>query len=267
MSFEAALRDLGERFDKALRESEFWPSIVWLQERFRPIGPVRLWVVGGTIRDFILETSNMIVDVDLMVENCPSMETLEEVMSAGGAFRKNMMGGYKWMPLPEVSGGAAGMEIDMWRIEESIEPGDAPTPEMGVSRFDLDINATGWDIEGNRFIDPLGGLRILLDETRVRPMELLTEKIKPGNEGRLILRAIKYGPKLGIPLGDATRVWIRENEKELDTLPPEKIRYVFRAIDTGSIRKEIEACCDELLSPLYAEKVKGALFGKGDAEP
>lgn len=171
------------------------------------------------------------------------------------------MGGYKWFPSPEISGGKEDMEIDIWRIEESIEPGDEPTPEMGVSRFDLNINALGWDIAEKRFINPLGGLESILDESRTEPMELLTEKIKPGNAARLILRAIKYSPKLGIPLGRATKEWIRENEQELDSLDAEKIRYVMRAIDYKAIEKEMSACCDELLSPEYAAKVKEALFG------
>lgn len=261
MNFESVVKDLGERFDRALRESDFWEPIVWLQDRFRLFGPIRLWVVGGTIRDFILETSNMIIDVDIMVENCPSMEVLEEVITAGGTFRKNMMGGYKWFPSLEVSKTKEPLEIDMWRIEESIEPGDEPTPEMGVSRFDLNINALGWDVEKRCFINPLEALEVILDGTRTTPMELLTEKIKPGNAPRLILRAIKYGAKLGFPLGDQTRKWIRENERELDNLSPEKIRYVFRAIDSGAIQKEIEECSGELLSPPYAAKVKEALFG------
>lgn len=260
MKFDEALRKLKEEFARGLEESAFWPSIQWLDEHFRPYPDIRLWVVGGTIRDFVLETSNMIIDVDIMVENCPSMEDLEKVITAGGTFRKNMMGGYKWLPSPGISRGEAGMEIDMWRVEESIEPGDEATPEMGVSRFDLNINAVGWCIEEKRFINPLGGLESILDPDRAEPMELLTEKIKPGNAGRLILRAIKYGPKLGIPLGEKTREWIRKNEKELDSLPPEKIRYVFRAIDARAVQPGIEAACDELLSAPYAEKVKSALF-------
>ncbi|HOO78469.1 MAG TPA: hypothetical protein PLZ73_11360 [bacterium] len=261
MNFDEAVRDLGERFDRALRESPFWKPICWLNEQFGKRGPIRLWLVGGTIRDFVLETSNMIVDVDLMVENCPSMEVLDEVISAGGTVKRNMMGGFKWYPSPDIAGSGAEIEIDIWRLEESIEPGDEPTPEMGVSRFDLTINAVGWDIEGRRFINPLGGLESILDERRDQPMELLTEKIKPGNSGRLILRAIKYSPKLGIPLGEKTRKWIRSNESELDSLSPEKIRYVFRAIDYGAIRGKIEECCDDLLSPAYSAKVKNALFG------
>ncbi len=260
MDFEKAVKELSENFDRALKASDFWEPICWLTEHFRERGPIKLWLVGGTIRDFVLETSNMIIDVDLMVENCPSMEVLEEVITEGGTFKKNMMGGYKWFPAPE-AGGKEGGEIDIWRIEESIEPGDEPTPEMGVSRFDLNINALGWDIAEEKFINPLGGLESILDEAKTEPMELLTEKIKPGNAGRLILRAIKYSPKLGIPLGDATRKWITENEKELDTLDAEKIRYVMRAIDYKSIEKEMSACCDELLSPGYAAKVKSALFG------
>jgi len=262
--FEAAADKLAERFDRALRESDFWDSIIWLRRRFRRFGPVRLWVVGGTIRDFVLETSNMIIDVDIMVENCPSMEILEEAITAGGTFRKNMMGGYKWLPSLEVSKTEEPLEIDMWRIEESIEPGDEPTPEMGVSRFDLNINALGWEVEERRFVNPLGGLEIILDESRTAPMELLTEKIKPGNAPRLILRAIKYGAKLGFPLGAETRQWIRKNERQLDQLSPDKIRYVFRAIDSGAIRKEIEECCDELLTTPYAAKVKDSLFGAKD---
>ena len=260
MAFQDKVEDLRKRFDHALRASAFWPSILWLQKEFHGEAPVRLWVVGGTIRDFILETSNMIIDVDVMLEKCPSREVLEKVITRGGTFRKNMMGGYKWYPAPSISKAKEGLEMDMWRIEESIEPGDASTPELGVSRFDLSINALGWDVEKRRFINPLGALQILLDETRATPMELLTEKIKPGNAGRLILRAIKYGPKLGIPLGEKTLRWIREHEKELDDLPPDKIRYVFRAIDYQAIRKEIEDCCDELLSPAYAAKVKEALY-------
>lgn len=260
MKFEDAVKDLGERFDAALRESVFWKPIRWLTERFSRHGEIRLWLVGGTIRDFVLETSNAIIDVDLMVENCPSMKILEEVITEGGTFRRNMMGGFKWYPAPEISGTDDPVEIDIWRLEESIEPGDDPTPEMGVSRFDLSINAVGWDIARRRFINPLGGLQSILDPDHSAPMELLTEKIKPGNAGRLILRAIKYSPKLGIPLGHKTRDWIRAHESELDGLDAEKIRYVFRAIDYRAIRPRIEACCDELLSPAYAAKVKTALF-------
>jgi len=264
MNFEAAVEELKQQFDRALQDSPFWEPILWLTDKFQAYGPIKLWLVGGTIRDFVLETSNMIIDVDLMVENCPSMDVLEEVISSRGTFRKNMMGGYKWYPSPDGSQGNDELEIDLWRLEESIEPGDEPTPEMGVSRFDLNINALGWDIKERRFINPLGGLESILDETKSEPMELLTEKIKPGNAGRLILRAIKYGPKLGIPLGDATRQWIRNNEHELDTLTPEKIRYVFRAIDYKSIQADIETCCDDLLSPPYSSKVKQALFSGDD---
>ena len=78
MDFQSAVKALEKNFDRALRKSDFWPSIVWLGKQFRRHGPIKLWVVGGTIRDFVLETSNMIIDVDLMVENCPSRELLVE---------------------------------------------------------------------------------------------------------------------------------------------------------------------------------------------
>ncbi|MCK5685004.1 hypothetical protein KAJ27_12820, partial [bacterium] len=177
-----------------------------------------------------------------------------------GTFSRNMMGGYKWYPSKEVSSEEEEIEIDLWRMEEAIEPGDECTPEVAVMRFDLNINSLAWSLDEKYFVNPLGGLEILMDKSRKTPMELLTEKIKPGNAGRLILRAVKYSAKLGIPLGDATKKWMRENEKELDSLSDEKIKYVFRSIDTSSIKKEVEDCCTGILSNDYGARIVKALF-------
>lgn len=258
--FAEKVEDLGRRFQKAVEASMFWPSVRWLEEAVASEGNVRFYVVGGTIRDFILETSNAIIDLDLMVEGLPSDERLEAILETGGHLTRNMMGGGKWHPSPAVSGLDEDLDLDIWRIENGICEGDEPTIEMGVSRFDLNINALAWDLRDRRFVNPLGGLQILLDEKRETPMELLTEKIKPGNAGRLILRVLKYGGKLGIPVGEATRLWVQENEATLDSLPDEKIPYVFRAIDYRSIRSELSSLTRELLGQERADRVIRCLY-------
>lgn len=60
MDFKSAVKDLTDNFDRALRESDFWGPICWLRDHFERRGPIKLWLVGGTIRDFVLETSNPI---------------------------------------------------------------------------------------------------------------------------------------------------------------------------------------------------------------
>lgn len=260
MNIENTVRELEHRFERALRNCSQWAAIEWLKDTFASKGNIHLWVVGGTIRDFVLETSNMIIDVDIILEGCPSFEILEGVISSGGTFARNMMGGYKWYPSKEVSHVDEEIEIDLWRVEEAIEPGDDCTPEVAVKRFDLNINSLAWSLTDRYILNPLGGLEIILDETRSTPMELLTEKIKPGNAGRLILRAIKYSSKLGIPLGEHTRSWVRQNESELDSISDDRIRYVFRSIDTVSIKKELEDCCYWLLDRDYAERIIHSLY-------
>ncbi len=255
-------KDLESSFDKALQSCNQWNSIQWLMKTFAESGDIKLWVVGGTIRDYILETANMIIDVDVILQGCPDFDVLEKVISSGGTFSRNMMGGYKWYPSKEISKDDEEIEIDLWRMEEAIEPGDECTPEVAVMRFDLNINSLAWSLDEKYFVNPLGALEILLDESHKTPMELLTEKIKPGNAGRLILRAVKYNAKLGIPLGELTKKWMLRNEKELDSLSNEKIKYVFRSIDTVSIKKEVEDCCTSILSKDYGDRIVKALFSE-----
>lgn len=261
MDINKEIIKIGEELDIALKNSIFWPSVEWLKNELSKYSNIKLYVVGGTIRDFILETRNKIIDLDIMVENCPTLELLDKVRLKGGEIDKNMMGGAKWYPNPFISKTKERLELDIWRIEEGIVEGDPATIEAGISRFDLNINALAWDITDKKFYNPLKGLEVLLDNTKSTPMELLTEKIKPNNEARLILRAIKYSSKLGIPIGEKSKKWIKDNEKKLDTLPDEKIVYVMRAIDYLAIKNEISNLCDQLLSPFYSDRIKKVLFG------
>lgn len=255
------VKRLGEALQRACERSTFWRTVEWLLATFPARFPaVKFYVVGGTIRDFILDTSNMIVDLDLMVEGIPSDQELHAALLTGGRITPNMMGGGKWHPDFAVSGVREEMDLDIWRIENGVCEGDEPTIALGVSRFDLNINSIAWDLAERRFINPLGGLEILLDPDRSKPMDLLTEKIKPGNDGRLILRAIKYGAKLGFPLGAPTYAWVRAHEAALDALPDEKIPYVFRSIEIVSIRPEVEKLTRSLLSPARAARVLGLLY-------
>lgn len=256
------IKKISEKFNYALHNCSQWHAITWLKNEFYKTGKVKLWVVGGTIRDFILETSNMIIDVDIILENCKSFNEIEEVIKRGGTFSKNMMGGYKWYPKSEISKNSEKIEIDLWRIEEAIEQDDEVTPEMAVSRFDLNINSLGWSLNEEYLINPLGGLEILLDDSKSMPMDLLTEKIKPENEPRLILRAIKYSSKLGIPLGEKTVNWIKSNENQLDKYNDDRINYIFRSIDIFSIKDEIKKCCEIVFSDKYYKKVTKALYNK-----
>ena len=111
-------------------------------------GGVRLWLVGGCVRDFFLGRS--FSDIDIVVDT-----------SESGLVREYVTG------LSERLGGtvvALDRERGYWRLADmpqdhlDFAARQGGTIEEDLSRRDFTVNAVAWDVEAGDFIDPCGGI-------------------------------------------------------------------------------------------------------------
>jgi len=202
------------------------PLLIDISNRLKNYG-FRAIVVGGSVRDHFL--SLPIKDYDIEVYGIETIEELGEILSAYGSI--NLVGRsfgvlklvyaneeYDFS-LPrrdkKISQGHRGFAIDS---DSSMSYSEAS------KRRDFTINAMGYDIEEQIFLDPYGGmsdiasgvLRHIDDETFVEdPLR--------------IYRAVQFCARFGYRLHDTTATLCREmvDSGALDELPKERVYSEF----------------------------------------
>ena len=197
---------------------------------------LRLYLVGGAVRDLLLERPNL--DFDLVLEgDAPRLALqLARRERLGG---ENGKGGervtvHRQFGTAKFRRGSLNIDLVTARSETYAKPGALPTVQPGtiwddLLRRDFSINAMAIDLSPASFgqlLDPHGGRSDLVHERKVR---VLHERSFIDDATR-ILRALRYEQRLGLELERNTERLLREHKSMLDTISGDRIRHELELI-------------------------------------
>jgi len=202
----------------------------------------RLYLVGGVVRDLLLERSNL--DLDLVLEGDAINLAQELVRMKQGKVTTH----------PRF--GTAKLQWDKWsvdlttaRAETYARPGALPAVKPGsitndLSRRDFTINAMAVELNPRHFgelLDPYGG-RIDLTHRLVR---VLHEKSFIDDATR-IWRALRHEQRLDFHLELATFELIKQSTAWLDTVSGDRIRHELELVLKEALPEKALCRADEL---------------------
>ena len=197
---------------------------------------LRLYLVGGAVRDLLLGRPNL--DFDLVLEgDAPRLALqLARRERLGG---ENGKGGervtvHRQFGTAKLRRGSLNIDLVTARSETYAKPGALPTVQPGtiwddLLRRDFSINAMAIDLSPASFgqlLDPYGGRSDLVYERKVR---VLHERSFIDDATR-ILRALRYEQRLGLELERNTERLLREHKSMLDTISGDRIRHELELI-------------------------------------
>ncbi len=210
--------DLAETIDRRL-SGEMSGFLQLAGKMARETGQ-NLYLVGGVVRDLLLERPNY--DLDLVLEG-----------DAIGLARRLAAAGYGKVTAHHRFGTASlswagwGVDLAMARRETYDRPGALPSVAPGTIRDDLfrrdfTVNAMAIELGAGpygRLLDLYGGEKDL----REKQLRVLHEKSFIDDATR-IWRALRYEQRLDFRLEPATRRWLKRDLPYLDTISGDRIR-------------------------------------------
>jgi tRNA nucleotidyltransferase (CCA-adding enzyme) len=185
----------------------------------------RLYLVGGVVRDLILERDNL--DLDLVLEgDAISLAQALALQKKGEAVTHSRFG------TATVRWHGRSTDLATARAETYARPGALPdvkpgTIETDLARRDFTINAMAVTL-GEPFgglLDPYGG-RQDLDDRLVR---VLHPKSFTDDATR-IWRALRYEQRLDFTLEPATLALLKRDTARLDTISGDRIRHELERV-------------------------------------
>jgi poly(A) polymerase len=221
---ELDLDDLGDRArGRALQRAE----LRRLEARFRRQGR-QLYVVGGYLRDLLLDLPVDAKDVDLATD-APPDETLEMVRRLGWPTYDvgKRFGTIGARP------GEGVIEITTFRTD--VYRGDDRHPEVAFGdniledlvRRDLTINSMAVSLSGGPLLDPASGLA---DLRRQRIRITGDPALRFAEDPLRLMRVVRFAAQLGFQLDDGTEAAVRRTAGSLASVSRERARDEFDKI-------------------------------------
>ncbi len=203
----------------------------------------RLYLVGGVVRDLLLERSNL--DIDLVIEGDAIKLAQELARIKGGEVATHPRFGtakLRW----------DGWSIDLAtaRAETYSKPGALPTVKPGsdistdLARRDFTINAMAVELNAGHFgelLDPYGGR----DDLEHKLFRVLHEKSFIDDATR-IWRALRYEQRLDFKLEPATLNLLKRDTSRLDTISSDRIRHELELMLKEELPEKALRRADEL---------------------
>jgi tRNA nucleotidyltransferase (CCA-adding enzyme) len=182
---------------------------------------LRLYLVGGVVRDLLLERLNL--DIDVVVEG-DAIRLAQEI--AAGIPAKVTT--HPRFGTATLKWGKRSVDFATARAETYARPGALPTVSPGtiaddLSRRDFSINAMAVALNPKNYgelLDPFGG-RLDLEKKLVR---VLHEKSFVDDATR-IWRAVRYEQRLDFRIEPATRLLIKRDLAMLKTISGDRLRH------------------------------------------
>ena len=187
---------------------------------------LRLYLVGGIVRDLQLEHNNF--DLDLVVEGDAIGLAKEFVQKAGGKLTPHPM-----FNTAKITLGKWGIDFAMARTETYDKPGALPAVTPGTLKTDLlrrdfTINAMAVSLNQDSYgelIDLYHGL----DDLRNKIIRVLHEKSFIDDATR-IWRAIRYGQRLGFRIEPDTLRFLNRDVQFLRTVGGYRLRHELELV-------------------------------------
>ena len=180
----------------------------------------RLYVVGGTVRDLLLDRGN--TDLDLVVEG-----DAIKLAQAIAVSKKAKVTVHTRFGTANLKWANRSVDFITARAETYNRPGALPTVRPGAIRDDLErrdftVNAMAVDLNPRHYgelIDPFGG-RQDLDKKLIR----ILHKKSFSDDATRIWRAIRYEQRLDFKIESETLRLLEWNIKMLETVSGNRIR-------------------------------------------
>lgn len=215
---EVGLGDLGER---VRARTLAWPDLRRLEAQFRRQGH-QLYVVGGYLRDLLLELPIEDKDVDLATNAHPD-QTLALVRALG--WPSYEVG--KRFGTIGVRHGNGTIEITTFRTD--TYQGDDRHPEVtfgdsildDLVRRDLTINSLAVSLADGPLLDPAGGLKDL----RRHRIRITGDPAQRFAEDPLrLMRVVRFAAQLGFQLDEGTEAAVQHTASSLASVSRERVR-------------------------------------------
>jgi len=184
-------------------------------------------VVGGSVRDYFLDLPCK--DYDIEVYGLDSINTLEKILLKYGSV--NLVG--KSFGILKFTYNFDEYDFSFPRSEHKVSKGhrgfevivDGNLDFKSASkRRDFTINAMGYDIQNNIFLDPFGGLKDIARKTlkHIDDTTFIEDPLR-------IYRAVQFSARFGFKLDEATYNLCKSmmNKNILEELPKERIYLEF----------------------------------------
>jgi poly(A) polymerase len=227
-----------------------------LAGRFRDAG-FGLWLVGGWVRDTLLDQNLDERDLDFATDARPN-DTLRLLKDWGGS-------------APWTSGmefGTIGVEKEGTRVEvttfrsEIYEPGSRnPRVEFGddlhtdLSRRDFTVNTMAIALPDIELVDPFGGISDLVARRLRTP---LTPAISFSDDPLRMLRAFRFASTLGFEIDEEVLQAVREMHGRLSIVSKERIRDEFSKLMLGpAVSRALEMATDSGLAGEFLPELPG----------
>jgi tRNA nucleotidyltransferase (CCA-adding enzyme) len=211
------------------------------------------YVVGGVVRDFLLDLPNY--DMDVVVEENATDFAEAAAVLLGGSIKAHTRFGTVILVLP----GGRKVDLATARSEVYERPGALPTVTPGtmesdLKRRDFTINSMAVVLNPDDFgtlLDPFGGRRDLGESI----LRVLTNASFEDDPTR-ILRGVRFCARFGLSIEPVTEALLRRavDERRTDTVSGERLEnelklilsgddpwpQVFRLIDWGILPAMVE---------------------------
>ena len=198
------------------------PAVLTVVDTVREAGG-RVYMVGGTLRDFLL--GKPYKDLDLLVTGLPQADLTRLLRRRGRVQRVGQaFGVLKFLPR-EWDGEP--IDIALPRVETSTGVGhrdfevafDHTLPvEIDLARRDFTINAMALDLSRELLIDPFGG-HAHLDGRVLRQVSPLSFPEDPLR----MLRGVQFASRFGLQVEPETRSAMSAHAASITTVAPERI--------------------------------------------
>jgi tRNA nucleotidyltransferase (CCA-adding enzyme) len=216
----------------------------------------RLYLVGGVVRDLLLERSNC--DLDIVVEG-DAIRLAGEIAQR----RRAQITVHSRFGTAKLRWNERSVDLATARAETYARPGALPVVRPGtisddLSRRDFTINAMAIELNPNRFgdiIDPHGGRQDLKN----RLIRVLHDKSYIDDATR-IWRALRYEQRLDFRLELATEELLKQCTAWLGTVSGDRIRHELELVLKEEMPEKALRRADELG---VLDRLHPALNGNG----
>ena len=187
---------------------------------------VRLYLVGGAVRDALLGLS--VADIDLV--NAPGGADFGRELAGalgGEAVTSSQFGTHK------IRAGGITFDLAMARTESYARPGALPSVRPGgilddLARRDFTINAMAVEVRGESWGDLLDDFRGLADLRRGLVRTLHDGSFR--DDATRILRAARYAGRYGFSIEEATRRALDRDLAYLDAIKGDRLRHELERV-------------------------------------
>ena len=172
----------------------------------------RLYLVGGAVRDKLLERSNEDEDYCVVgIELKQFQELFPEAKTRGKAFEVFEISG------KEFALARKERKIGIGHKEFEIETGNKITIEEDLSRRDITVNAIAQDVLTNEIIDPFGGIQDIKRKViRATSISFLEDPLRA-------YRVARFASQLQFEVEEETIKMMNTLKEELSSLSEERV--------------------------------------------